>query len=134
MVKKFKFEEKKYALEIDGKRYEIFPRTAEREKRLKEHDSNIGNMSEFEANMQLLEILLGRSAVYEIFNEGENTSLDKLEAVTACALELYMAEHKRIREEKLEKRLSEVEPLLKQVQEASRAVSDIASKTKEAEK
>lgn len=131
MVKKFKFEEKQYALEIDGKRYTIFPRTAEREKRLKEHDSNIGNMSEFEANMQLLEILLGKEAVYEIFNEGENTKLDKLEAVTACALDLYMTEHKRIREEKIEKKMSEVEPLLKQVRETSRAVSDIAATTKE---
>ena len=127
-VKKVKFEEKTYAIEVDGKTYTIFPRTAERERKNKAHDNNLESMSEFEANMQLLGILIGEDATQEMFNEGDNTNLDKLARVTSCALELYMAEFNRVQTEKLSKKLEEVNPLINQISEVGKTVDDLSRK------
>ena len=103
----FKYEEKHHILEVDGVQYEIPQRTAALENLIRERDANINNMTEYEANIELLKILFGEEKAFQMFPDGEQTNLDKLEKCTKFAISLYMADHidmqaKNIRSELLE--------------------------------
>ena len=88
-----KFEEKHHILEVDGVQYEIPQRTAALEKLIRERDAKINEMTEYESNMRLLEILFGADKARQMFPDGEQTNLDKLEMCTKTAIALYMKEH-----------------------------------------
>lgn len=88
-----KFEEKHHVLEVDGVRYNIPQRTAALEKLIRERDAKINEMTEYESNMRLLEILFGEDKAKQMFPDGEQTNLDKLEKCTKSAIALYMKEH-----------------------------------------
>lgn len=124
----FEFEEKHHILTVDGADYEIPQRTAELEEKIREHDNNLNDMSEYEANMQLLEILFGKTKAKKMFPEGKKTNLDKLSQCTGYAISLFMAEFNRVQSEKITQVMSDVEPLLKQVTDATKAVKNINSK------
>lgn len=125
----FKFTEKHHILTVDGADYEIPQRNAELEEKLRLHDEKLNAMSEYEANMELLEILFGKAKTKKMFPEGKKSNLDKLSQCADFAIGLFMAEYNRMQIEKLQKRMADVEPLLKQVSETSEAVSHIASNT-----
>ena len=88
-----KYEEKHHILEVDGVQYEIPQRTAALEKLIRERDAKINEMTEYESNMKMLEILFGEDKAKQMFPDGEQTNLDKLEKCTKFAIALYMADH-----------------------------------------
>ena len=88
-----KFEEKHHVLEVDEVQYEIPQRTAALEKLIRERDAKINEMTEYESNMRLLEILFGEDKAKQMFPDGEQTNLDKLEKCTKYAIALYMSSH-----------------------------------------
>ena len=49
-VSKFEFEEKHHFLEVDGTQYEIPQRTEKLQKKIREHDEKVQEMTEYEAN------------------------------------------------------------------------------------
>ncbi len=124
----FEYQEKHHILTVDGNDYEIPQRTAELEEKIKEHDNNLDNMSEYEANIQLLEILFGKTKAKKMFPEGKKTNLDKLSQCTAYAISLFMAEFNRVRNEKVEAVMTDVAPLLQQMTDATNTVKNIKSK------
>ena len=87
------FEEKHHILEVDGVQYEIPQRTAALEKLIRERDAKINDYTEYESNMKMLEILFGEDKAKQMFPDGEQTNLDKLEMCTKVAIALYMSGH-----------------------------------------
>ncbi len=124
----FNFEEKHHILVVDGNDYEIPQRTEEISEKLKAHDEKLDSLTEYEANIELLEILFGKTKVKKMFPAGKKTNLDKLSQCTAYAISLYMAEFNRVQTEKLSKKLEEVNPLINQISEVGKTVSDLSQK------
>lgn len=93
----FEFKEKKNYLVVDGEEYEIPQRTPALEERIREHDARIPEMTEYEANYSLLQILLGDEAVKKIFPDKETTNLDKLAKCAMTTVQLFMSEFQKIR-------------------------------------
>lgn len=123
----FLYKEKKHIMTVDGKDYTIPQRTAKREKLLREHDEKLGELTEYESNMDLLTILFGAEAVHEMFPE-EDTNLDKLAKCTKFALALYMSEYAKTQAENIAEKFSQVEPMIKQINDASKAVNNLQAK------
>ena len=128
-VKKVEFEETTYLIELDGVEYEIPQRTAELEEKIREHDEKLPAMSEYDGNISMLEILFGKANVKKMFPEGKKVNLDKLAKVTKYSISLFMAEFNKIQAEEIQHSMQEIEPLLKQVTEAGKAVKTITSKS-----
>ena len=122
---KLEYVEKHHILEVDGIEYEIPQRTAKLETKIREHDEKLGGMTEYEANMSLLEILFGKTNARKMFPDKENTNLDRLAKCTKLAIALYMAEYTAIKEEEMKSKLSAIEPVLNQLNGAT----DILQKT-----
>ena len=114
----FEYTEKHHIIEVDGVEYEIPQRTAKLEKAMIEHDKNTASMTEYEANMSMLAILLGKDKAEQMFPDGEDTNLDKLAKCTKFAVALYMAEYHSIQDEEAKSKLALVEPLIEQMKEA----------------
>lgn len=112
---KLEYVEKHHILEVDGIEYEIPQRTAKLEAKIREHDEKLGSMTEYEANMSLLEILFGKTNAKKMFPDKENTNLDKLARCVKLAIALYMAEYTAIKEEEMKSKLSAIEPVLDQL-------------------
>ena len=93
----FKYEETERYLVIDGNEYEIPARTAELERRIREHDSRIPEMTEYESNYSMLEILFGIEAAEKMFPDKDKTNLDKLFKCTQTAIKLFMSEYESIK-------------------------------------
>ena len=104
------FEEKHHILEVDEVEYEIPQRTAELEEKIREHDAKLPELTEYEGNMLLLEILFGKEKAQQMFPDGKNTNLDKLAKVSKVAIALYMAEFQNIKNEKLKEQMKEIQP------------------------
>lgn len=119
-VTKFEFEEKKHILEVDGVEYIIPQRTEKIEQQLRDHDKKLNDMTEYEANLNTLEILFGNDATKKMFPEKDTINLDKLAKCVKYALALYRAEQTAIREEEIKKKLDAVQPLLKSVGDISK--------------
>lgn len=124
----FLYEEKHHVLTVDGKDYAVPQRTAEREKLLREHDEKLGELTEYESNMDLLTILFGAAAAHAMFPEGDKTNLDKLAKCTKYALALYMSEYAKTQAENIAEKFSQVEPMIKQINDASKAVNNLHAK------
>lgn len=114
-VSKFEFEEKHHFLEVDGTQYEIPQRTEKLQKKIREHDEKVQEMTEYEANYSALEILFGKVNAKKMFPDGQDTNLDKLAKCAKYALALYMAEYNAIRDEDITNRMKRLEPFLQQL-------------------
>ena len=114
-ITKIEFKEKHHAIEVDGIKYEIPQRTALLENKIREHDKNVKNMSEYEGNYSMLVILFGEEAAQRMFPDGENTNLDKLALVTNTAIERFMLEYNKQRADSLNKKIEEMKPMLSTV-------------------
>ena len=93
------YKEEKRILEVDGVEYELPQRTAELEVKIREHDNKIFEMSEYDCNISMLEILFGKAKTKKMFPEKEKTNLDKLARCVRMAIELYMTSYKEIQKE-----------------------------------
>lgn len=120
MLKKLTLEytEKHHVLELDGKEYEIPQRTVGIAKALAVHDEKISKMSEYESNMELLEILFGRESAKEMFPEGEDTNLDKLAKCCKIVLAAFYADLHEITEEEKDEQLKKLDPILNRLEKA----------------
>lgn len=78
-----------YELEINGKTYPVAERSAETEEKISARDARLKTASEYDSNIELLETLLGKDAVKEIFPEGKSTNLDAIAKVAYYALKYY---------------------------------------------
>lgn len=106
------YTEKHHTLEVDGTEYEIPQRTADLEEKIRKHDEKIRAMSEYEANMSLLEILFGKKNAEKMFPDKRKTNLDKLAKCTKLAVALFMADFNAIQAEDLSKQMDELKPVL----------------------
>ena len=127
-ITKIEFAEKHHAIEVDGIKYEIPQRTALLENKIREHDKNVKNMSEYEGNFSMLKILFGEEATRKMFPEGENTNLDKLALVTNTSIELFMLEYNKQRADSLNKKVEEIKPILSTVDKVSAMTKQSQSK------
>ena len=120
---KFEFEEKHHIIEVDGIDYEIPQRTAELEKKIREHDEKTATMSEYEGNMAMLGILFGEDKAKQMFPDGEKTNLDKLAKCVRFSLALFMNEYNKMQDEDLQSKLSELKPVLDSVTDLTKAAN-----------
>lgn len=114
-ITKFEFEEKHYILEVDGIEYEIPQRTAALEQKIREHDENISNVSEYESNYSLLKILFGADNAKKMFPDKNTTNLDKLAKVIRVSIALFMKEYNEMQLSALKDGIKEINPLLSAV-------------------
>jgi len=112
---KLEYTEKHHVLEVDGIEYEIPQRTAELEKKIVEHDKKLKDMTEYEGNMAMLEILFGKKKAAQMFPDKDKTNLDKLAKCTNVAVDLYMLEYNKLQREKLKVKMAEINPLFEKV-------------------
>lgn len=124
----FEFEQKQHVLEVDGIGYEIPQRTAALEKEFLEHDKRSSNMSEYEANMDLLGILFGNANAKKMFPEAENTNLDKLAKCVNVALSLFMDEYKNIKQAEIDKKLEQMAPFMNTLNSVENLAKNIPGK------
>lgn len=127
-VTKVDFKEKKYFIELDGEQYEIPQRTKILEEKIKEHDEKLHEMTEYEANMLLIEIMFGKENAKKMFPDGENTNLDKLAKCVKYAIALYATEITEIKSEDTKKQIEELKPLLKPISDISNIMSNAKTK------
>lgn len=115
-------EVKHHILEVDGIEYEIPQRTAALDEKLREHDSKIAERSEYESNMNLLEIIFGAKSAKTMFPDGKQTNLDKLAKCVKMTLALFSMESNEIRNEEMKKKLESVKPVMDIVSEMADGV------------
>ena len=124
----FEYKEKHHILEVDGVEYEIPQRTAELEKKIREHDEKLKDMTEYEGNMSMLETLFGKANAKKMFPDKEKTNLDKLSKCTSIAIGLFMHEYNTARTEEMKNKMSEVQPFLTQIKSTTNALKNAQSK------
>lgn len=119
MAEKFilEFEEKHHILEVDGKEYEVPQRTAELEDKISEREKTLGEKTEYESNMSLLEILFGKKAAKTMFPSEKTTNLDKLSKCAKMALAAYYTTLENAKEEDREKNMAKVERVLEKAKQ-----------------
>lgn len=116
------YAEKHHILEVDGIEYTVPQRTAALEKKIRRHDEAVGGKTEYESNIEMLEILFGEAAAKQMFPDGDNTNLDKLALCARYAISLFMADFNAIQTDDLNKRLEELKPVTAQLDKLSKAV------------
>lgn len=126
----FEYTEKHHILEVDGKEYEIPQRTAELEEKIREHDKKLAGMSEYDGNMELLEILFGKKAAAQMFPEKQKTNLDKLAKCVKLSLALFMADYNLIQTEDIEKNLARLSPVFDKIEEIQKTMSRVKQTAK----
>ena len=123
---KLEYEERNHIIEVDGVEYVVPARTPELEEKLKKHDENIEGRTEYENNIELLNILFGKENTKKMFPTKKDTNLDKLSKCAKISIELFMYDFNEIQKENIEKKLGKVKPIL----DLAKDVNDIASAKK----
>lgn len=118
MKTKIELELNTYELEINGKPYPIVQRTEETESKIRARDEKINKVSEYESNIELLNILLGESAVREIFPNGKSSNLDMIAKAAYYALKYYYHEKNAFESEVLNKQIDLLKTTSKAVKNA----------------
>lgn len=118
------FERTEYKLSIGGKEYAVAQRTGELEKKLREHDKNIGTMTEFESNYELISLLLGKTAAKELFPRGEKENLDRLAKIAFYAVKYFNAAKDAMDKEQLREKTKELEQITKPLADTVRLIDD----------
>ncbi len=95
------YEPKKIIVTIDDVDYEVAERTVETDKKLMEHNDRIASMSNFEANYDLVKILLGADAAKKIFPNGDKENVTRSYMIARGVDEAYQAEYQEIKDKEL---------------------------------
>lgn len=110
------FEPKEVFVLIDGTEYRVADRTDETEQRLAAHDRKLGQVSTFESDFELVEILLGKEATTKVFPNGKKENMTRLAYIALGVLEAYNAEVNALREKELEKSMAQVDTMAKRAE------------------
>ena len=119
------FENNDYILTIDGNDYAVAKRTGELETQLREHDKKLGDLSEYESNKELVELILGKKAFKEIFPKGEKESLDKLAKVAYYCVKYFNADKEAIDKQRMEERAKDLNEIAKPLAEATKIAETV---------
>ena len=87
-------------VEIDGKEYDVAPKTVELLEKLRgvEDAAVKGGKMRHEMEMEQLELLLGRQAVRELFSAGKRENVDRVDAIYYGVLDAFDASSRERRE------------------------------------
>ena len=87
-------------VEIDGKEYDVAPKTVELLEKLRgvEDAAVKAGRMRHEMEIEQLELLLGRQAVRELFKAGKNENVDRVDAIYYGVLEAFDASSRERRE------------------------------------
>lgn len=87
-------------VEIDGKEYDVAPKTVELLEKLRgvEDAAVKAGKMRHEMEMEQLELLLGRQAVRGLFKAGKNENVDRVDAIYYGVLEAFDASSRERRE------------------------------------
>ena len=87
-------------VEIDGKEYDVAPKTVELLEKLRgvEDAAVKAGKMRHEMEMEQLELLLGRQAVRELFSAGKKENVDRVDAIYYGVLEAFDASSRERRE------------------------------------
>lgn len=107
------YEPKKIIVSIDDVDYEVAQRTEEVDKKLREHNDKIDTMSSYEANYDLVKILLGNDAAKAIFPNGEKENLTRMYVIARGVDDAYNAEYQEIKDKELNETLSKMDEFAK---------------------
>ena len=100
---------RKVTVTIDGKDYQVRERTEETEELLREHDRRAATATQYESDITLLEILLGKDAVKELFPNGKKESLLRLHKIARGVIDAYTFEMDEMEKAEMEKQLEQWE-------------------------
>ena len=102
-------EVRKVTVTIDGKDYPVRDRTEETEELLREHDRRAATATQYESDISLLEILLGKEAVKELFPNGKRESLLRIHKIARGVIGAYTYEMDEMEKAEMEKQLKQWE-------------------------
>lgn len=108
---------KKHTITVNGATYELPERTGRLEKKLLEHDKNTINLSEYESNKTLIELLLGKEAFKTIFPEGEDANLDNISTLAYYVAEAFNANQKALEAERINRQVAPINPVVKALEQ-----------------
>ena len=118
------YEPKEVYVTIGGVDYRVADRTEKVEKELREHDRKVGTVSQYESDMEVVRILIGKDAAKKLFPKGEDENLDRLYYIASKLVECYRENYNQIKAESDRKLL---EPVMTQLSEISEKVKPIVS-------
>ena len=115
---------------IDGVDYPVRERTEETEELLREHDRRAATATQYESDISLLEILLGKDAVKDLFPKGKRESLLRLHKIARGVIDAYEYEMNELSKADIEKQLKQWE----EVGERTKPVIELLDKSAAAAK
>ena len=90
-------------VEIDGKTYEVAEKTVSVAEKLRDAAMNCFGMPEYRLWLKEMEILLGTDAVEELFRDGNDENLDRMERIHDGVLSAFDYNSAKMREERQRK-------------------------------
>lgn len=90
-------------VEIDGKTYEVAEKTVGIAEKLRDAAMNCYGMPEYRLWLKEMEILLGTDAVEELFRDGNDENLDRMERIHNGVLSAFDYNSAKMREERQRK-------------------------------
>lgn len=98
-------------VEIDGKTYELVEKTVGIAEKLRDAAMNCYGMPEYRLWLKEIEILLGTDAVEELFRDGNDENLDRMERIHDGVLSAFDYNSAKMREEHLRRQQEPLEPV-----------------------
>ena len=98
-------------VEIDGKKYELAEKTVGIAEKLRDAAMNCYGMPEYRLWLKEMEILLGADAVEELFRDGNDENLDRMERIHDGVLSAFDYNSAKMREEHLRRQQEPLEPV-----------------------
>lgn len=98
-------------VEIDGKTYELAEKTVGIAEKLRDAAMNCYGLPEYRLWLKEMEILLGTDAVEELFRDGNDENLDRMERIHDGVLSAFDYNSAKMREEHLRRQQEPLEPV-----------------------
>ena len=111
-------------VEIDGKTYEVAEKTVSIAEKLRDAEMNCFGMPEYRLWLKEMEIILGTDAVEELFRDGNDENLDRMERIHDGVLSAFDYNSAKMREERQRKDqepLESVRGLYRQIEKTFQA-------------
>lgn len=118
-------------IEIDDKEYEVAAKTVDIAEKLQKAEINAGKSAKLQHELwrQHLEILLGRTAVRELFSAGKTESLDRMEGIYYGVMEAFNYNGREQRAARQEASVSEITGIAEAVEPINRLL-ELLERTK----